>query len=219
MATIPTMAISYIPKTNLKTVIINGGTTIEENAFNDCYNITSVTIPTSVTSIGASAFSGCSSLTSITIPNSVTSIGFSAFEGCSSLTSIALPFSGNHKSNFGYIFGASSYFDNISYVPTSLKTVVITGGSLIGDCAFYRCLSLTSITIPDSIYYIDSAAFVSCSNLTSVTFENPNNWHGTTYPNEYPGEYVDFSSEALSNTSTAARYLTSTYCYYNWKRG
>ena len=51
-------------------------------------NLTSISIPDSVTSISASAFWGCSGLTSVTIPNRVTSIGNSAFSGCTGLTSI-----------------------------------------------------------------------------------------------------------------------------------
>lgn len=47
--------------------------------------ITSITIPSSVTSIEANAFGFCTSLTSITIPNSVTSISSSAFSGCERL--------------------------------------------------------------------------------------------------------------------------------------
>ncbi len=50
--------------------------------------ITSVSIPASVTSIGDFAFMYCTSLESITIPASVTSIGNSAFEGCTSLKSV-----------------------------------------------------------------------------------------------------------------------------------
>ena len=48
-------------------------TGIGMNAFNDCADITSVTIPNSVTCIGDLAFYGCSGLTSVTIPGSVTS--------------------------------------------------------------------------------------------------------------------------------------------------
>ena len=50
--------------------------------------MTSLTIPSCVTSIGDWAFEGCSGLTSLTIPSGVTSIGDRAFEGCSGLTSI-----------------------------------------------------------------------------------------------------------------------------------
>ena len=57
-------------------------TNIGDEAFYECFGLTSVTIPNSVTSIGDRAFYSCSRLTSITIPNSVTSIGRSAFYKC-----------------------------------------------------------------------------------------------------------------------------------------
>lgn len=63
-------------------------TSIGYSAFYGCIRLTSLTLPSSVTSIGSSAFEGCRSLTSLTLPSSVTSIGKSAFEGCSGLTSI-----------------------------------------------------------------------------------------------------------------------------------
>ena len=52
---------------------------IGESAFSGCRNLTSVTIPNSVTSIGYNAFYDCWGLSSVTIPNSVTSIGKLAF--------------------------------------------------------------------------------------------------------------------------------------------
>ena len=66
-------------------------TGIYASAFENCDDLTSVTIPNSITSIGNFAFSSCSGLTSITIPNSVKSIGDNAFSSCTGLTSITIP--------------------------------------------------------------------------------------------------------------------------------
>ena len=63
----------------------NSVTSIGDTAFQNCYSLTSITIPSGVTSIGNSAFRSCFSLTSITIPSGVTSIGNSAFQSCYSI--------------------------------------------------------------------------------------------------------------------------------------
>ena len=149
-------------------------TSIGGDAFRECSNLTSVSIGNNVASIGAWAFDGCSGLTNITIPDSVTSIGSWAFSGCSGLTRITIPFVGEKAdgagaTHFGYIFGASDYSYNNDYVPKSLKEVIITGGTSIGDYAFRGCSGLTSVTIPDSVTSIGDWAFDGCSGLTSVT--------------------------------------------------
>ncbi len=138
---------------------------------------TDIVIPDNVTSIGQIAFVCCTGLTTITISDSVTSIGSNAFYGCSALQSITLPFIGAAKdgtssTHFGYLFGASSSEDNSSCVPSTLKTVVITGGASIGASAFYGCSGLTSITIPDSVTSIGEYAFNFCSGLISITIPN-----------------------------------------------
>ncbi len=66
-------------------------TGIGDNAFAQCTELTSVSIPNTVTYIESEAFYGCSSLTSVSIPRSVTSIDNSVFYGCSSLTSVSIP--------------------------------------------------------------------------------------------------------------------------------
>ncbi len=66
-------------------------TSIRDNAFAGCHNITSIIIPATVTKIGNTAFIDCFRLRSITIPDSATSIGVGAFASCTSLTSITIP--------------------------------------------------------------------------------------------------------------------------------
>ena len=64
---------------------------IPGNAFTGCLSLTTVTIPSGVTSIGYAAFNNCLSLTSITLPSGVESIRRLAFASCSNLTSISIP--------------------------------------------------------------------------------------------------------------------------------
>lgn len=66
-------------------------TTIWSDAFSRCTNLTSVTIPNSVTYLGDRVFFECSSLTNISIPNSVTYIGGAVFFKCNKLTSVSIP--------------------------------------------------------------------------------------------------------------------------------
>ena len=93
-----TGAISYVRGKTLQGNItipknVNGQEvkTIAVSGFEDCYEITSITIPDGITAIGAMAFDDCTSLQSITIPNSVNEIGKEAFKGCKALASITIP--------------------------------------------------------------------------------------------------------------------------------
>ena len=78
-------------------------TSIGYDAFCGCTNLTSITLPASVTSIEGAAFYGCS-FTAITLPASVTSIGERAFRECGKLTTINIPENSQLTSIGGYAF-------------------------------------------------------------------------------------------------------------------
>ena len=135
--------------------------------------VTSIAIPNGITEINSYALCGCTSIESIEIPNSVMSIGQGVFQNCTNLQSITLPFvgaslNGSENTHFGYIFGASSYFSNNTYVPASLKTVVITDGSSIANGAFSDCGSIVNIEIPSSVTSIGYYAFEGCTSLANI---------------------------------------------------
>ncbi len=156
-------------------------TAIEAEGFKDS-KITSVVIlgcciagdknMSGITSIGANAFAGCTKLKSIVIPKTVTQIGASAFEGCTAVTDVTVPFVGANadargdNANFGYIFGAPSYRGSSSYIPSTLKNVVVTGGNYIEHHAFRGCTGTTNITLPEGLTTIGEQAFP--SQLTSI---------------------------------------------------
>ena len=126
----------------------SGVTSIGYRAFEGCSGLTSLTIPSSVTSIGRGAFRGCSGLTSLTIPSGVTSIGDLTFNGCSGLTSLTIPSSVTSIGGEAFL-GCSGL--------TSLT--ISSGVTSIRGCAFYACSGLTSLTIPSSVTEIGDSAF------------------------------------------------------------
>lgn len=73
-----------------KVVIQNGITSIGDYAFWNCPQLSSVSIPSSVTYISSMAFERCRNLKEVTIPNSVTSMGNAVFSGCIQLESVSL---------------------------------------------------------------------------------------------------------------------------------
>ena len=165
--------------------------------FSNCSKLSSVNIPSSVTTIEESAFDGCSSLTSLTIPNKVESIGKRALYNCSSLTEIVF------ERETAPTFGSSAiYYTNNCplYVKTAaaitsyknvltdyasriqIKPIVVNGIKYqLQEDGTYAVLANDysgNVEIPNTIKYngvttvvgsIKDNAFKKCTNLTTVT--------------------------------------------------
>lgn len=132
--------------------------TIGTSAFQNASSMTSITLPSTVSSIGFSAFAG-SGLTSVSLPDGITTISRSTFNGCTSLASVSLPDSLTTIGNRGFELCSSLTEIN---VPSSIET--------IDELAFYGCTSLASFSFPSTLNNIGSKAFGNCTAITSVTF-------------------------------------------------
>lgn len=82
---------AFDPRKNMLEIAIpEGVTSIAASAFYGATGLTSVTLPSTLTSIGDMAFRNAA-ITSITLPSALTTISDNAFDGCASLTAIEIP--------------------------------------------------------------------------------------------------------------------------------
>ena len=174
----------YLPK---------GITKLSNGVFAGCTQLTSIEIPSMVTTIGGylygedpydgvlslrndtGVFAGCSSLKSVIIPEGVTSIGPNTFNGCTNLSSVIIPESVT-QIEIGIFEGCSNLksihlpndFTSIYEIPYYYLPEDEDRIHGIGKRLFYGCSSLTSITLPACVDSIGEDAFYGCDNLTFV---------------------------------------------------
>lgn len=145
-------------------------TTIGDNAFDGCVNLTSVTqvgssddavFPASVTSIGKFAFEGCGKLNmTFGEAKALTTIGDNAFEGCISLQHVE------------FATGSALYYiGKEAFMESGVSVVDLAGTQVteIGFSAFEGCASLAKLTLPETIEIININAFYGCTNLSAVS--------------------------------------------------
>ena len=128
---------------------------INDSVFSGNTNLTSVTLPESLTTLGDRAFYACKSLKTIKIPSGVTTIPFQCFLECSSLESVTIP-DGVTTIGVNAFFGCS--LKELT-LPESLEA--------IGSIAFSGNRSLKSVNIPAKVKTIESSAFSFC-DLTDL---------------------------------------------------
>lgn len=171
-------------------------TEIGQGAFSDCTSLTSISLPSSLTSIGDWAFSN-TGISSVSIPEGITDIKGRVFNSCQNLISIVFPSSLKYIGEYAFAGCASLSKINL---PESLET--------IGKESFSYCPLIKNVTIPASVNIIGEGVFMNCNELESVTMKNANP--------------ADIASNTFSNCDNAilyvprgsrTRYLTE----YFWK--
>ena len=159
-------------------------TKIGTYAFSDCRALKTITFGKSskLDYIGEKAFWACYELSSISIPESVTFIGSNAFTYCKKLTSISIPDISVYISDTAFVDSAyykdaNNWTDNVLYIGNHLIKAnsdisgaysIKVGTVTVASCAFSSCSNLTEVSLPDSLTYISDSAFEHCYNLENV---------------------------------------------------
>ena len=129
--------------------------------------ITSLSVPEGVTTISSNAFSTCEKLTSVYLPSTLSSISTtsaSPFYLCANIEKITVPnYMVSSNYNPSVVFGSSK---------SKIKSVDFSDNiTSISASAFSGFSSITSITIPESVTQIGSNAFSGCSSLTTINYK------------------------------------------------
>ena len=155
---------------------------IGDDAFRNRTALTDVTIPDSVTNIGNCAFAGCTNLTTILFTSNAPTIQDNSFD--------------NTPATLYYLPETTGWSETVAERPTKLiplwyssdgTQITITDldhryvGHIplptildgcpvtsIGPRAFYGCINLTSVTLPESLTNISDEAFYDCSALSDI---------------------------------------------------
>ena len=138
-------------------IVLDGVTSIGDNAFHSCKAESVDLQGTSLVSIGKNAFSRCTMLMSIFIPESVQSIGSQAFSLCEGLQSVYLPPT------------LTIIPDGIFTDCALLESITIPGSvTEIGANAFSKCTAFSLTELPDGIKSIGAAAFANCGRIEEL---------------------------------------------------
>ena len=165
---------------------------IASEAFANCSDLTSVSIPNSVAIIGKAAFYN-SGLTSVTIPSSVQNIGEHVFNSCTNLSSIVVD-AGNTTYDSRNRCNAIIHTADNTLIKGCKNTVIPGTVTAIGDYAFAFCRDMRNVSIPNSVTLIGEFAFGDCHEMGSVFI---------------PGSVTSIGACAFQNCSG----LTDVYSY------
>ncbi|MBR6825365.1 MAG: leucine-rich repeat domain-containing protein, partial [Oscillospiraceae bacterium] len=148
--------------------IAEGVTSLGEEAFYCCSSLTEMIFPNGeLTAIAEGCFIGCESLQTVEIPANIRSIGAKAFQGCLGLVHLRIaqdnPYL--HMDAYGAIYQLDPMI--LVYYPPMRQGAyaVAQGTAAIGPSAFYSCMGLTGVELPDTLSRIEANAFAYCTDL------------------------------------------------------
>lgn len=153
-------------KDSITSVVVERGVTaVGSNAFRNCFNLVSVSLPDDLSRIGTYAFGGCEGLREINLPGTLKKIETGTFIACTSLREILIPRGVTE-------IGGSAFEDS------GLEVLALPEGfRKVGDYAFEFCDRLVQVTIPSSVTDIGFEAFYGCDALTEVYYKgDPAGW-------------------------------------------
>ena len=162
--------------------------------FNDCYGLTSLTLPSSVTKIGCYALLNCIGLTSLTLPSSVTEIGEGAFLNCRGLTNFTIP-SGVTS------IGHGAFFCCYGLISLTIPSSV----TAIGSRAFNDCSGLTSIyAYMEKLPETGSNLFLGCDEKKCTVYV-PKGTYDDYFVSEFGffSHIVEFDATGIDKTTTS----------------
>lgn len=136
---------------------------IGEDAFYECPDMKSISLPNSITYVSKQAFRLCGGLNSISLPDNITTIGEAAFLDCDNIRSIKLP--NKLKEIRNEAFGGCVKIESLTFPESLLE---------IGRGAFYGCESVKSLFIPKNVRNIGYRAFRGCNGLLEISIDSLN---------------------------------------------
>ena len=194
-------------------------TSLPENCFRYCQQLTKVVLPKKLQSIGNQCFHGCSSLKTIEFGDQLKIIGDESFRECSSLSTVKF---GNQLKTIGRAAFSYCNLQDTVVLPDSLEE--------IGEACFQNNVNLKKIILPEKLRNISNYCFCGCSSLSTIAFGDQLrtigslafyscNLQGTlVFPDSLEEiGYESFYNNVNLNKIIFPQKLTSlrNYCFYN----